>query len=87
MALMSRLLDEALDLDEAARQRWLETLPPEHHALAPILREALLPAKSQAARFSGLATLPKVAPVAEPGTLATSHLQPGVCVGPYCNAI
>ncbi|MEA3179996.1 MAG: eukaryotic-like serine/threonine-protein kinase [Gammaproteobacteria bacterium] len=83
MALMSRLLDEALDLDEAARHRWLETLPPEHQALAPILREALLPAKSQAARFSGLETLPKLAPVAEPGTRATSHLQPGVCVGPY----
>ena len=83
MALMSRLLDEALDLDEAARHRWLETLPSEHQPLASILREALLPAKSQAARSSGLATLPKLAPVAEPGTLVTSHLQPGVCVGPY----
>jgi hypothetical protein len=39
IALMSRLLDEALPLDVARRGEWLERLPPD---LAPALREALL---------------------------------------------
>src|SRR5256886_5635780 len=43
MALMSRLLDEALPLDAQGRRRWLEALPPEYLSLAEALREALLP--------------------------------------------
>ena len=43
MALMSRLLDEALPLDAQGRRRWLEALSPEHQSLAEALREALLP--------------------------------------------
>lgn len=43
MALMSRLLDEALPLDEEARRRWLEALSPEHRFLADALQHALLP--------------------------------------------
>jgi eukaryotic-like serine/threonine-protein kinase len=43
MALMSRLLDEALPLDEEARRGWLEALPPEHRFLADALQFALLP--------------------------------------------
>ena len=43
MALMSRLLDEALPLDDAARRGWLEALPPEHRFLADALQHALLP--------------------------------------------
>ncbi len=44
MALMSRLLDEALPLDTEGRQRWLEALSPQYQSLAGALREALLPA-------------------------------------------
>jgi serine/threonine protein kinase/TolB-like protein len=83
MALMSRLLDEALDLDAAGRDRWLATLPPEHRDLAPILREALLPAGAQAEGIAALATLPKLEPIAESGAVVATDLQPGVRVGPY----
>jgi serine/threonine protein kinase/tetratricopeptide (TPR) repeat protein len=44
MALMSRLLDEALPLDTQGRQRWLDALSPQYQSLAGALREALLPA-------------------------------------------
>src|SRR5439155_1193586 len=43
MALMSRLLDEALPLDAQGRRRWLEALSPEYQSLAGALREALMP--------------------------------------------
>jgi len=43
MAQMSRLLDEALELDEPGRRRWLEALDPEHRDLEAALRRALLP--------------------------------------------
>src|ERR1700723_4224933 len=43
MALMSRLLDAALPLDDAARRRWLEKLGREYADLLPALRQALLP--------------------------------------------
>ena len=43
MALMSRLLDEALPLDKEGRKRWLEALSPEHQSLAGALQRALLP--------------------------------------------
>jgi len=43
MALMSRLLDEALALDAAGRRLWLERLSPEYQDLVQYLREALLP--------------------------------------------
>jgi serine/threonine protein kinase len=44
MALMSRLLDEALPLDAEGRRRWLAALSPEYQSLAAALRAALLPA-------------------------------------------
>jgi len=43
MARMSRLLDEALGLDEAGRRQWLQALAPEEHDWRPALRRALLP--------------------------------------------
>jgi eukaryotic-like serine/threonine-protein kinase len=83
MALMSRLLDEALELDDAGRQHWLATLPCEYKELAPVLREALLPGEAQAAN-STLSTLPKFASAGEADRLpAASRLQPGSHVGPY----
>jgi tetratricopeptide (TPR) repeat protein len=42
MALISRLLDEALPLNEAARRRWLADLSPEYQDFAQVLRAALL---------------------------------------------
>src|SRR5579859_2640457 len=82
MALMSRLLDEALPLDAAARRVWLGRLSSEYLDLAQCLREALLPGDSQAADFKSLSTLPKFAS-ADDGTAAASGLQPGARVGPY----
>src|SRR5262252_3951574 len=41
LATVSRLLDEALALDAAARARWLEALPAENDHLVPVLREML----------------------------------------------
>ena len=60
IALISRLLDEALPLDAAARRLWLERLPPEYRDLAPALRKALLPEEAAAAGSEALATLPKL---------------------------
>jgi serine/threonine protein kinase len=73
MARMSELLDEALQLDEAGRRRWLEALASEHRELEPALRDALLGEGAKA-----LKTLPKVEkhPVG-------SGVEPGQLVGPY----
>jgi serine/threonine protein kinase len=78
MALMSRLLDEALPLDEADRRQWLEDLSPEYKELALALRAALLPEESQAAQVQSLQELPDLQ-----GIAPSSGLEPGVQVGPY----
>jgi serine/threonine-protein kinase len=75
MAEMSRLLDQALPLDEAGRQRWLESLGPECQDLVPALYRALFTASSD------FATLPKIVPDGIP--FAVSTLKPGERVGPY----
>ena len=41
LARMSRLLDELVDADDAARAEWLRALPDEHRDLEPALRQAL----------------------------------------------
>jgi serine/threonine protein kinase/Tol biopolymer transport system component len=82
MALMSRLLDEALPLDAAGRRAWLERATQEHPDLAAALREALLPGDSQAAELKSLSTLPKLGADHE-GPVAASGLQSGARVGPY----
>ena len=43
MARMSKLLDEALPLDEPGRRRWLEELPPADRDLALVLRKSEVP--------------------------------------------
>jgi serine/threonine protein kinase/Tfp pilus assembly protein PilF len=83
MALMSRLLDEALSLDEAGRLRWLESLAPEYHDLSTALRQALLPEAAEAAGIRAVATLPKFSSSDEAAQHAGSALQPGARVGPY----
>ena len=83
IALMSRLLDEALPLDAAGRRLWLERLSSDHRDLAPALWSALLPDDSQAAASKRLATMPKLGFADEASAIATNGLQPGARVGPY----
>jgi serine/threonine protein kinase/Tol biopolymer transport system component len=83
MALMSRLLDDALPLDAAARRDWLDRLSPEYEDLAPHLRAALLPGDSQAAVLKSLSSLPSFTARDQDGPLAASGLEPGAHVGPY----
>jgi serine/threonine protein kinase/tetratricopeptide (TPR) repeat protein len=77
MALMSRLLDEALPLDAEGRRHWLDMLSPEYESLADALREALLPSAAES-ELPGL----------DIGTGSYlcrigSGPQPGELVGPY----
>src|SRR5258708_9147013 len=83
MAQMSRLLEEALALDEAGRRAWLERATQEHPDLAAALREALLPGAAQAAELKALMSLPKLDAADEASAPAASGLQPGARVGPY----
>lgn len=39
---LNRLLDEALDLEPAAREAWLQALPPEHDSIRATLHELLI---------------------------------------------
>jgi serine/threonine-protein kinase len=83
MALMSRLLDQALPLDEAGRRRWLEQLSPDHQDLVGALRSALLPEAADPAAVAAVSSLPKL-DAAGPGAGSTaSDLAPGMRVGPY----
>jgi serine/threonine protein kinase/tetratricopeptide (TPR) repeat protein len=83
MALMSRLLDEALPLGEADRRAWLEKQLPEHPDLAQHLRDVLLPQDSQAASSRSPLTLPGLAFEEEASAAPLRGLHPGVRVGPY----
>ena len=82
MARMSRVLDEALVLDEAGRREWLAALNPEHQDIAEALREAL--SLGSAGTGEALSTLPKVGADADAGlNTTTSGLTAGARVGPY----
>ena len=83
MALMSRLLDEALPLDATARRLWLERLSPEYSEITPALWEALLPEESQVAISNPLWPLPKLLAADAAGGESRSCLQAGARVGPY----
>ena len=82
IALMSRLLDEALPLDDAGRRRWLETLPEEFADLLDSLRQALLPEFHQSSDGRSFATFLESADPAS-GRVEPTGLQPGARVGPY----
>ncbi len=77
---MSRLLDEALPLGEAARRAWLQALPAEHQHLAEVLRAALLP---EAAGNPGaeLLSLPQLG--ADSSEAFGSGLLTAARIGPY----
>jgi serine/threonine-protein kinase len=77
MGEMSRLLDQALPLDAAGRQRWLESLAPEYQDLVLALRQAL------AACSSEFATLPKLKARKDRSRITVSTLKSGERVGPY----
>ena len=83
MALMSRLLDEALPLDEAGRHAWLDTLPDEYRDLMEPLRHALLPGIYQPPDGRDFETFLESAQLDEPGRAASTGLEPGARVGPY----
>jgi serine/threonine protein kinase/tetratricopeptide (TPR) repeat protein len=84
IALVSRLLDEALPLEPAERHAWLTNLPPECQSIAPALRIALLSdaARTSEAEETGLSTLPKLDSGSTP-EVSQSGLKPGACIGPY----
>jgi len=83
MALMGRLLDEALPLDEAGRRAWLATLPNEYQELAGALRQALLGDDYPATDVARLHTLPKIIFEKDESGGPNSALRPGERVGPY----
>jgi serine/threonine protein kinase len=80
IARMDQLLDQALELDEQGRRRWLQALGPEHQDLADVLHRALLPDWG-APDAQRLDTRPKL----DLGDVAktASTLAPGDRVGPY----
>jgi serine/threonine protein kinase len=79
MALMSRLLDEALPLDEPGRRSWLEVLPVEFSDLADILHDALLPDDGRGALLP--LTMVKIGTAL--GDVMSEGWQAGDRVGPY----
>jgi WD40 repeat protein/tRNA A-37 threonylcarbamoyl transferase component Bud32 len=83
LALMSRLLDEALPLDEAGRRAWLQNLAPEHQDLTQALHDALWPQASEHSHYDKLATFPELRFAAQNDSIVASGLQPGTRVGPY----
>jgi len=76
---LSTLLDEALDLDEAAREAWLAALPADAAELAPTLRK-LLARQAVGETHDLLARLPRLDVGAEADARA---FTPGDTVGPY----
>jgi serine/threonine protein kinase/TolB-like protein/Flp pilus assembly protein TadD len=83
MALMSRLLDEALPLDDAGRRRWLEALPQEYKALFGPLQHALLPDDFQPPGAQHFATFLESNELEDSGRAEPIGLKAGDRVGPY----
>jgi serine/threonine protein kinase/tetratricopeptide (TPR) repeat protein len=81
-AQMSRLLDEALPLDDAGRRRWLAALPDEYRDLLAALRQALLPEFHESPDGKNFATFLESADE-ESGRAEPTGLNPGERVGPY----
>jgi serine/threonine protein kinase len=78
LVVLSRLLDQVLDLEPAQQQVWLAALPDEQRHLVPVLRD-MLAARDAADGHPGLLTsIPALPPVPD-DVLAV----PGERVGPY----
>jgi hypothetical protein len=82
-ATFNRLLDEALDLPPADRERWLDALPAEHAGLKPHLHDLLV--RVPAAMADSLDTRPKIDRGTPVGDAAVNRLGlvAGDLVGPY----
>ena len=73
---LSKLLDEALDLDPAHRAQWVDSLPHEHSSLSDTLRELLLrPSAAETSEVLREAPGPRGVPFTAMGS--------GDVVGPY----
>src|SRR5277367_6249104 len=83
MTALSRLLDEALPLDDAGRRRWLETLESGYEELLPALRQALLPEFREPVNSRSFLTLLEEGNEDERGAPGATGLQAGERVGPY----
>jgi serine/threonine protein kinase len=83
LATMSRLLDEALPLDDAGRRAWLQALPAQYSDLLPALRQALLPEFYQPQDLAGFHTLLEASADNADVGRASTGLEPGARVGPY----
>jgi serine/threonine protein kinase/tetratricopeptide (TPR) repeat protein len=83
MIQMSRLLDEALPLDDAGRRRWLETLPADYQVLLAPLRQALLPEFYLSPDGRDFRTFLESADPNESGNAESTGLQAGERIGPY----
>jgi eukaryotic-like serine/threonine-protein kinase len=78
LSTLSRLLDEALDLDPAQAEAWLAALPEAHRHLLPQLREML-----SAHRSAGHAGLMADGPKLVGGAADETVARPEDLVGPY----
>ncbi|HEY1239847.1 MAG TPA: serine/threonine-protein kinase [Bryobacteraceae bacterium] len=76
---LSRLLDEWLDLAPESRPQWLESLPPEHQDLIPILRQ-MLPASGETGTSTFLNSLPELGGAGQP---APAGFAVDTLIGPY----
>jgi serine/threonine protein kinase/TolB-like protein/Tfp pilus assembly protein PilF len=82
MGRMSRLLDEALDLDESGRRAWLGRLPPEDRDLVKALSQALFPSPTRRSGDKQQWTLPELG--ADPNENSeASGLAAGARFGAY----
>jgi len=83
LAALSTLLDQALELPDEARARWIERLPAEHDAIRPRLRRLLCEAGPiDAGGF--LQTIPKVDSDAEHSVARASDAAPAPeTIAPY----
>jgi serine/threonine protein kinase len=83
IAVLSRLLDEALLLDAAGRRAWLERLSPEHIDIASTLRRVLLPDDFEVAAAKALDTFPKLEYDGDETVHDAPSVQIGARLGPY----
>jgi hypothetical protein len=82
--ILSRLLDEALEVPPEARERWLESLPAADSAYKEELRTLLRHGSAEATR-DFLDILPNLREAVDNARAAVSvtPLRPGTAVGPY----
>jgi serine/threonine protein kinase/Tfp pilus assembly protein PilF len=83
LATMSRLLDEALPLDDVGRRAWLHALPAQYAELLPALRQSLLPEFAPPQDPGSFHTLLESRAGEERAGPASTGLAPGARIGPY----